>query len=535
MLTFPSMAARHWILLPWLLALVLVACGNPDPGRTSRYAPALRPEFESVLDDLTQAPQYDMEVWFDPVRNHLEGRLTVTGVNDSTDTWRSLVFRLYPNLRHYGGRMVVERGSIGDTLVPFHLEAGETAAVFLLAQEDWIVPQEKFTFSLRWFLDLPVLPDVSSVYIRFGQSLGFHAAPLFYPALTIYRSSTVESPGGWWMDEGPFMGDVLYGPASLFSVTLYMPPDYPPVANGELLTEQRLSHACPHLPPWAPCDEEHQAECLNLRGESECQPVILDRYQYVAGPSREFTLITHRDYESVSFDVNGVTVTSYWVPAYADTGVTARDFAVAALRIFTEEFGPYPYPSLTVAMAPLANGTMEYPQLNLIGLQLYRGFLENLETQVAFAVAHQWWSQLVHNDPVNEPWLDEAFCALATYIYLERLQGDDQAVLHRIQKWEVPVQYLEDNGRDVPISLRVRDYPTGQDYMTMVYHKGALFLFQLREAMGPRPFRFMLAEIVENHRFGLIDSNILLDYLWKANPTAMVRHQEEFLDVLHQR
>ena len=104
-----------------------------------------------------------------------------------------------------------------------------------------------------------------------------------------------------------------------------------------------------------------------------------------------------------------------------------------------EEFGPYPWPTLTVAMAPLANYSMELPQVSLIGLQLYRAFASELEQEIAFSVAHQWWSQLVQNDPINAPWLDEALSTLAVLLYQERLHGEETAATYRIRKLEIPV------------------------------------------------------------------------------------------------
>ncbi len=514
----------------------LAACTSPETEVVDVYSQALLPEFASLPTDLGHLPRYQMEVWFQPHRNHLEGRLQVSGINTSADTWQQLVFRLYPNLYHYGGRMVIKKGALADgSLVPFRLEASDTAAVFLLAQEHWIGPNEPFTFHLQWSLDLPVLPNVSSVYVRFGQMLGFHSVPLFYPSLASYLPGHPPALGHWWLEEAPAQGDIAFNQASFFDVSLFMPPDYPPVTSGVLISRQAAAHTCPHQMPWVDCTVEQQAQCVEIRSEQECRKRTLERYRYVTGPIREFALITHPDYESVEFDVNGVLVTSYWVPAYAQSGLPARDYAVAALRTYTRTFGPYPYRTLNIAMAPLANGSMEYPQLNLIGLQLYRDFEANLETQIAFAVAHQWWYQLVHNDPVNEPWLDEALSTLSTLIYLEQLYGEEYAEIFRIQEWEIPVAYLQERNRDAAIDLRVDEYPTIQDFQIMVYRKGALFFYHLREAMSHQAFRLKLSEIMAEHRFGLIDSDLLLTYFWDASPSAMILIQTEYLDARHQR
>lgn len=520
---------RHaaYRLLPCLWLWILSACANPSAPEAE--ASSLRPEYAALQAELPSLPTYDIQTWFRPERNQLAGEMRVRGRNDSPDTWHQLVFRLYPNLYHYGGNMVIERGALGNTIVPFRLEADDSAAVFLLAREDWIAPDQAFDFRLRWRLSFPILRDVSSIYVRFGEILGFHAAPNFYPALAPYLPGPIPGAGAWWVEEGPSHGDVAFSRASLFSVSLYMPAGFPPVTNGVLVAQRALEHACPHLTPWTPCTLERQNECLERLTVADCRAQNLVRYRFASGPVREFAFITHPDYESVSFDVNGVLVTSYWVPAYAASGRAARDYAVAALRIYAAEFGPYPYRFLTVAMAPLANGSMEYPQLNLVGLQLYQGFEASLETQIAFSVAHQWWYQLVHNDPVNEPWLDEALSSFAAYLYQERLYGADRAALYRLQEWVVPVQYMKDNAWDAPVNRSVHAYPTERDYEILVYRKGALLLDLVRTSIGPRAMRLLLTDIVAKHRFGLIDSTALLDYLWRADPTVMTLHQKEYL------
>ena len=514
----------------------LAACTSQEAAVAEIYTEALLPEFASLPAELGHLPRYQIDAWYQSHRNHLEGRMQVSGVNTSTDTWQQLVFRLYPNLFHYGGRMIIKKGSLADgSLVPFRMTADDTAVVFLLAQEHWIEPNEPFTFHVQWSLDLPVMPNVSSVYVRFGQMLGFHSLPLFYPSLAPYLPGRLSGPGRWWLEEAPPQGDVAFNQASFFDVSLFMTPDYPPVTSGVLISRHTVAHACPHQLPWMNCSVAQQAQCVELRSEPECRTGTLERYRYVTGPVREFALITHPDYESVEFDVNGILVTSYWVPDYAESGLPARNYAVAALRVYTKTFGPYPYRTLNVAMAPLANGSMEYPQLNLIGVQLYQDFAANLENQIAFAVAHQWWYQLVHNDPVNEPWLDEALSTLSTKIYLEQLHGPEYAEIFRIQEWETPVTYLQERNRDAPIDLRVDEYATSQDFQIMVYRKGALFFHALREAMTPRVFRLKLSEIIAEHRFGLIDSDLLLTYLWDASPSAMILIQDEYLDQRHHR
>ena len=515
-----------------LCVVVLTSCQVAESPPDAKVISNLRSEFAPFLEELPPLPFYDMDVWYQPLERHLEGRMRVSGVNNSEDTWHQLVFRLYPNLYHYGGLMEIQGITMDNLPMPYRLEADESVAIVPLPHETWIESNQSFVVEMRWTLEFPAFANVSSIYVRFGDMLGFHSAPLFYPALAPYLPGPIPGSGSWWMAEGPAQGDVSFSEASFFAVNLYLPEEYPPVTNGVAVSREELRHACPLLSPWEECTEELQSQCaeqLELDPWT-CRVQNLTRSEFVSGPVREFTLITHAGYLSESFDVNGVEVTSYWVPEYADSGRAARDYAVAALRFFTEEFGPYPYPALTIAMAPVASGSMEYPQLNLIGLQLYRDFQHNLEDQIAFSVAHQWWSQLVHNDPVHEPWLDEALSSYAAYLYQERMHGSEKAEVYRLQQWVSPIQYIKNNGRDDPVSLPVRQYASGSDYRILVYHKGAMLFYELRKAIGPLAARLSMSAFVEKHRFGLIDSQMMLDHLWQVDPTTMTLFQQEYLD-----
>lgn len=523
---------RRCALGAWLAAglLCLAGCEVSEPAPEHLVVSTLRPEFAPLLKDLPTLPFYDMEIWYQPERSQLKGRMRMAAVNHSADTWPQLIFRLYPNLYHYGGRLEIQGLTLDRRPLPFRLEADESVARVPLPQDLWIEPRHSFEVELRWTLALPVFQDVSSVNVRFGEMLGFHSAPLFYPALAPYLAGPEPGTGGWWTAAGPEQGDVIFSDASFFAVSLYMSSAYPPVTNGIAVSREELSHLCPLHPPWTECTPQLQEQCVDRLSEQACQAQALTRHDFVSGPAREFVFVTHADYQSDSFDADGVQVYSYWVPGMAESGRPARDYAVAALRLFTEEFGPYPYPVFSVAMAPLASGSMEYPQLSLIGVQLYQDFQRNLEDEIAFSVAHQWWSQLVHNDPVNEPWLDEALSSYAAYLYQERLYGPQQAEIYRLQKWGSPIQYVKDSGRDDPVSLPVRRYASGSDYRTLVYRKGAQFFQLLREDMGALQSRLTLTDFVSRHRFGLVNAQMLLDLLWQTNPSAMTLHQREYLD-----
>jgi hypothetical protein len=82
--------------------------------------------------------------------------------------------------------------------------------------------------------------------------------------------------------------------------------------------------------------------------------------------------------------------------------------AVRALEKLARRYGPYPWPSYTVVIAPdLQNAGIEYPTLVFIGEGLVPKAVVDHET------AHQWFYSLVGNDQARDPWLDEALATWA--------------------------------------------------------------------------------------------------------------------------
>ncbi|HVM02559.1 MAG TPA: hypothetical protein VM263_07795, partial [Acidimicrobiales bacterium] len=78
---------------------------------------------------------------------------------------------------------------------------------------------------------------------------------------------------------------------------------------------------------------------------------------------------------------------------------------VRALEDFGRRFGPYPWPTYTVAVTPHLSGGIEYPMHVLQGPG-------TIGRTTSHEVAHMWFYGLVANNQGRDPWMDEG---LATY------------------------------------------------------------------------------------------------------------------------
>lgn len=475
---------RSYPLLAALISLLLLGCLLLFTSCTSRaeqvedpfalFRPAVKERMQKDFDLMANAPRYYLDVKFDEKNNELRGSGVIEVANYSKEPWNHLIFRLYPSLQHYAGSMTIQSATLDGNPTNYTYQDDNTSLRIVLPRP--LMPDGRTVLRLTWRLSTPTWVDDTAVYVLFGRSQGIYTLPLFYPALGVYVSGPTIGSGYWWTDEGTVRGDATFNVASLFAVTATISADLTPVTSGTLITSTLL-------------------------------PGGQTRHMWVTGPSREFLLHLSSQFSSASEETYGTRVTSYWLPGEEPAGREALRVAVGSLRIYSDLFGDYPFRDLRVAPTPTNFRGMEYPQVALLGVDLYDNMRSNLELILAHEIAHQWWYQIVHNDPVNSPWLDEGLAEYSMRLYREKLVGSDSGDLLQYQRWQVPLKNLKDRGRDALVDQPVESFINGTQYETIVYGKGALFYAQLREALGERPFFRFLQTYLNGHRYQIVNED----------------------------
>lgn len=82
------------------------------------------------------------------------------------------------------------------------------------------------------------------------------------------------------------------------------------------------------------------------------------------------------------------------------------DKVIRSLEDFGRRFGPYPYPSLSLAVTPGLGGGIEYPGHILQGPG-------TIGRTTSHEVGHMWFYSLVGNNQGRDPWLDEGLASWA--------------------------------------------------------------------------------------------------------------------------
>jgi aminopeptidase N len=195
-------------------------------------------------------------------------------------------------------------------------------------------------------------------------------------------------------------------------------------------------------------------------------------------------------------------------------------YAADSLRAFSTLFGPYPYPELDVAQAPLVGGAggVEYPGLITVAMALtaqpsgddplaglMAAFLkstQSLEFVLAHEVAHQWWHALVGSDSNRHPFLDEALANYSAVLYFEKKHGQKAAAQQLQLELAMPYQlYRMMGGPDGRVDRPVKEFSSQLEYAALVYGKGALFFNALRKLVGKKVFLRLLKKYARLHAF----------------------------------
>ncbi len=414
------------------------------------YRPDMRPEAISDLDlaYVRQLPRYWITFTVNYKDRLLRGEEVVRYIHRTDTPVRDIYFRLYPNLSYYGGSMEVNRAVLNGSVVSFDYSVDTTALHIPLATA--LGNGEKAIISLRYTLKAPAKPD--NRYTLFGLSQSVLNLPLSYPILAVY------TPGGWALNSGLPMGDTLFSEAALYHVT---------ATYSRTLTAIHPGIAVARKP-------------MTSTGEV--------RETYVTGPVREFAFFLSPNYHFVEKNVDGVRFRSYYLTGDGINGNIASLYGMAVFRIYQKKFGFYPYRTMNVVEAPITYRGMEYANLALLGTDLYRGKHAHQEFLLSHEMGHQWWYNMVGNDQVTYPWLDEGLTEYSTTAYFEEVYGRRRAeqIIH--QRWEVPWQSLVQSGLDAIVNQPESAFRTGSEYETIVYGKGALFFNALRQQVGDETY-----------------------------------------------
>ncbi len=420
----------------------------------------LRSQYRQLPQSLNKASFYQVQIVIADDYQSLTGKQSIHYFNNEDSDLNDIYLQLYPNA--FGPFLKIKHISIDGAAVQPFLMWHDTAVKLTFPVP--LKPGGEAVIQLDFELKVPA--DFTFSYGLFVYADEILSLYQFIPIIPVYEQD------GWRVYEPNTIGDLTYTDAAFFEVTVDAPQALVLAATGTRVSQ----------------------EVKNGRR--------LEVYQ--AGPVRDFYLAGSPNFQATSRKWQDVIITSYAPKDVQPSSDQVLSFAENALKIFSEEFGPYPYNELDVVSAPMHNAYgMEYSGIVSISIDLYDregrdGSRTNLEFTAAHEIAHQWFFNMIGSDQVMEPWLDEGMAQYASWLYfLER--GGEQAAYQSEQSFRQ--RWMRIQSQPIPIGQPVAAY-TEVEYSAIIYGRAPLFIQALQESMGGERFSKFLSSYFQKYEWG---------------------------------
>lgn len=421
-------------------------------------------------------PSYEILAEYDGGRE-VTLRERVRFYNDTGDDLCELVFRLCPNafsedaqaqpyLPESKDDFFYAGESFGGIEVSYVKYNGQNIDFVICGQDDSImsVPAKigkGETAAVEIYAEV-LLPECNS---RFGVTERGVNLTGFYPMLSVYDD-------GWRKDGYAPVGDPFFSEASDYSLTAVFPQKFSAAASG--VTEIR---------------EKDGARILTATADG-VRDIALFLSESFATATRTVAL------------PSGRTEVIYHYISDPDPDASLS-LAADALAVFSELFGEYPYPTLTLVRACIGAGGMEYGALAAVDAELTGNEFRHT---LVHEIAHQWWFGAVGSDQINEPWLDEGLAEFSTAYYMLLREGEEayrSAVRAAETSYSVFARLPETVGFDRRMSRPLSSYLTNGEYVAVVYAEGLILFDTLMRLAGRERTENALASLYSSCLFGI--------------------------------
>lgn len=175
----------------------------------------------------------------------------------------------------------------------------------------------------------------------------------------------------------------------------------------------------------------------------------------------------------------------------------------AGIEFYSRNYGPYPYPTITLIDPPLAAagaGGMEYPTLftSMTVSFLPKGLLLP-EMVTIHEFGHNYWYGMVASNEFEEPWLDEGINSYSEAKAMAEYYGENCSMINMgpvkvsdlmLQR----VQLAQTSSLD-PILKKSWGFYSGGSYSINSYQKASLMLFTLERYLGEE----VMAEVMKTY------------------------------------
>ncbi len=498
-----SAAARSWLLA--LVSVPLLAQSAPErlymPRNVAQaYRKGTRsPDGRPGAKYWQNRARYSITVMTQPPDRTVRGTEQITYLNNSPDSLRRIVIKLFGNIHKAGAP---RNEAAGDAYLTsgVHIDAfavngqpvpwKESAGLFTwmpVTLPSAVLPRDSVKLSFDWHY------DVSRESNREGaiDSTTFFLA-YFYPRVAVY-----DDTNGWdtmdFTDQQEFYSDF-----NDYDVTVKAPANFVVWGTGTLLNPSAVLQPEPLRRFQASLASDstiHVATRAELAGRSVTVQAPLNAWHFRSSdiPDVAFAVSDHYVWDAASVVVDDATRRRASVQAaFNDSAADYHhmvEFGRHALDWLSHQWPgvPYPYEKTTVVQGPAG---MEYPMMandESYPDPAFARFVAEHE------IAHTYMPFYMGIDESRYAFMDEGWATTFEYLIgqsdLGRAKADAAFKQFRVQRW------IGDPspGQDLPI-ITPADFLKGSAYGNSAYGKAALGYLAAKELLGDALFRKGLHE-----------------------------------------
>ncbi len=494
-----------------------------------------------------QHVDYEMDIRLNPETHQVDGHQRLTYTNNSPDTLRTVYYHLYFNAFQPQSMMAERNRHLPDPdgrTVPriFNLTPDEQGrqTVTSLTQDGTPVSYEIYDTVLRVDLAEPIPPGTSTTFVmdyrsqvplqtrRSGRNS--RGDDIDYTMTQWYPKMAEYDERGWHANY--YINREYYAPYGEFDVEITLPAEYTIGATGVLQNPDEVGHGydIDGSGTWRPSDGLPDADTLTWHFRAE----DVHNFAWSADP----------DYIHDKVTADGTTHHILYKPEVAEQWRPLRNNMPDLTAYFSDEYGDYPYPQMTVAQG--GDGGMEYPMFTVVSSydgpefedkSSYRSILGT----TVHEFAHMWFYSALGSNEADYAWMDEGFTSYATTEGMAHLAGQPadhtgarQSVvtMHKLgiaEPFSTPADWFSTN-----TAYGITSYPGGQMLVDMLgYVMGDAQrdqwlrrYFRERAGMHPDPFDLEL--------FAEQESGLMLDWYFQQ-VTESTRTVDDAIADLDQR
>lgn len=452
--------------------------------------------------------KYKIDVEVDPYTYTLNGKEEITYYNNSPDTLKRIVLRLYPNIFRKGSARdyainpegVTDGVKIQNLIVGSeeldlqnrsrYREVNTQATIYLT---EYVAPKSSVKLEVEWsFYISPKSILRVGIYNPTTMFIG-----LWYPQIAVY-----DDIDGW--DNNNYSGQVEFNnDFSSFDINIIVPNNFGVWATGELQNPKKILS-----------ENTYQKYLMAMESDSVIRIITPDdiensdiiyndeenknAWHYKAENVSDFAfaLSDHYLWDGLSVKTDSTQNKKVFIqsvypidsPDFYKVAEICRDL----VKYFSTEMPgvTFPFPSFVAFNNGGSNGGgMEFPMIiNDGSTDLY----ENTVALTAHEMAHQYFPFYVGTNEKKYAFMDEGFAVMLPFKHMEKVAGFNARLVRNI----VSYQLLAGTEDDIPPMITSFSQ-TYTAYRNSAYDKSSIAYEILRDMLGDEIFLESIQEFIK--------------------------------------